>query len=163
MLDLVAAKPGWGSALLPAADGAKKARGVALHESFGSTVAQVAEVSISPDGAIRVHRVTCAIDCGIPINPNLIAQQIEGSVVFGLTAALHGRIDIDQGRIRQGNFHDCPALRLTECPVIETHIVPSDRPPEGVGEPGVPPIAPAVANAMFTLTGRRLRSLPRVA
>ncbi|HET7865771.1 MAG TPA: molybdopterin cofactor-binding domain-containing protein [Burkholderiaceae bacterium] len=159
VLDLVAAKSGWGSAPLPAADGAKKARGVALHESFGSTIAQVAEVSMGPDGTIRVHRVTCAIDCGIPVNPNLIAQQIEGSVVFGLTAALHGRIDIAQGRVQQGNFHEYAALRITECPVIETHIVPSARPPEGVGEPGVPPIAPAVANAVFTLTGRRLRSL----
>ena len=138
VLDLVAARSGWGTALPPAADGAKKARGVALHESFGSTVAQVAEVSVGSDGAIRVHRVTCAIDCGIPVNPATIAQQMEGSVVFGLTAALHGRIDIDQGRVQQGNFHEYAALRMAECPVIETHIVPSARPPEGVGEPGVP-------------------------
>lgn len=133
---------------------------MALHESFGSTVAQVAAVSLGPDGTIRVRRVTCAIDCGIPVNPATIVRQMEGGVVFGLTAALHGRIDIDQGRVRQGNSHEYAALRMAECPVIEMHIVPGARPPEGVGEPGVPPIAPAVANAVFALTGRRPHSLP---
>lgn len=160
VLELAARKAGWGESLKPAPDGAPMARGIALHESFGSTVAQVAEVSVGPGGRIRVHRVVCAIDCGLPVNPGIIAQQIEGSVVFGLSAALHGRIDIAEGRIRQGNFHDAPVARIDESPVVETHIVASDAPPEGVGEPGVPPLAPAVANAIFTLTGRRLRSLP---
>jgi isoquinoline 1-oxidoreductase beta subunit len=135
-------------------------RGVALHRSFGSTVAQVAEVSLSAAGEIRVHRVVCAVDCGIPVNPNLIAQQMESGIVFGLSAALHGEITISRGRVAQSNFHDQPALRLRDCPRIETHIVPSAAHPEGVGEPGTPPIAPAVANALFALTGTRLRSLP---
>lgn len=160
VLELAAAKSGWGSPVPPAADGARRARGIALHESFGSIVAQVAEVSVAPDGRIRVHRVTCAIDCGFAVNPNLIAQQMEGSVVFGLSAALHGRIDIEGGRVVQGNFHDQPVLRMPDCPVVETHVVPSALPPEGVGEPAVPPVAPAVANALFVLTGKRLRSLP---
>jgi isoquinoline 1-oxidoreductase beta subunit len=133
---------------------------VALHQSFGSVVAQVAEVSLSPDGAIRVHRVVCAVDCGTPVNPNLIVQQMESGIVFGLSAALHGEITVARGRVVQSNFHDQPALRLDACPRIETHILPSDAHPEGVGEPGTPPIAPAVANALFALTGKRLRSLP---
>jgi isoquinoline 1-oxidoreductase subunit beta len=153
VLELAAAKAGWGQPLAPAADGAKRARGIALHESFGSVVAQVAEVSVGPDRTIRVHRVVCAIDCGLPVNPNLIAQQMESSVVFGLSAALFGRIDIDQGRVAQGNFHDYRVLRIDESPLVETHVVPSTGHPEGVGEPGLPPIAPAVANAVFALTG----------
>ncbi|MEN9317233.1 MAG: hypothetical protein RIS35_3626, partial [Pseudomonadota bacterium] len=160
VLELAAARAGWGVAPKPAPDGAPRALGLALHESFGATVAQVAEVSVGPGGRIRVHRVTCAIDCGLAVNPGIIAQQVESSIVFGLSAALYGRIDIVDGRVRQGNFHDAPALRIDECPVIETHIVASMAPPEGVGEPAVPPVAPAVANALFTLTGRRLRALP---
>jgi isoquinoline 1-oxidoreductase beta subunit len=120
----------------------------------------VVEVSISPDRAIRVHRVVCVIDCGFAVNPNLIAQQIESAVVFGLSAALYGRIDIRDGQVQQSNFHDVPALRLVDCPSIETEIVPSTEPPEGVGEPGTPPVAPAVANALHALTGQRLRELP---
>jgi isoquinoline 1-oxidoreductase beta subunit len=160
VLQLAATKAGWGTPAAPAADGAKVARGLALHESFGSIVAQVAEVSVGAGGAIRVHRVVCAIDCGTPVNPNLIAQQMESGIVFGLSAALHGEITVEKGRIAQSNFHDYPALRLDACPRIETHIVPSTAHPEGVGEPGTPPIAPAVANAIFALTGERLRRLP---
>ena len=160
VLELAASKAGWGQPLSPAPDGSRKARGIALHESFGSLVAQVAEVSVDAQGSIRVHRVVCAIDCGLAVNPNTIAQQVESSVVYGLSAALYGRIDIDQGRVKQSNFHDVPALRLNDCPVIETHIVPSTAHPEGVGEPALPPVAPAVANALFALTGKRLRSLP---
>ncbi len=160
VLDLAARAAGWGTPLAPAPDGARVARGLALHRSFGSIVAQVAEVSIGADGAIRVHRVVCAIDCGIAVNPNLVAQQMESGVVFGLTAALHGEITIERGQVAQTNFHDYPALRIHETPVVETHIVPSAAPPEGVGEPGTPPIAPAVANAIHALTGQRLRSLP---
>jgi isoquinoline 1-oxidoreductase beta subunit len=138
---------------------AGRAHGVALHQSFGSIVAQVAEVSV--EGAeIRVHRVVCAIDCGIAVNPNIIAQQMESAVVFGLSAALAGEITIRDGRIEQSNFHDYPVLRMAQAPRVETIIIPSAEPPEGVGEPGTPPIAPAVANAVFLLTGRRLRSLP---
>ncbi|RPH45696.1 MAG: xanthine dehydrogenase family protein molybdopterin-binding subunit [Burkholderiales bacterium] len=160
VLELAAAKAGWGTPVPPAPDGARTARGIALHESFGATVAQVAEVSVAGDGTIRVHRVTCAIDCGLPVNPDGIAQQMEGGIVFGLSAALYGRVDIEQGRVRPGNFHEHPVLRLPECPAIDVHVVPSGAPPEGVGEPGVPPVAPAIANAVFALTGKRLRSLP---
>jgi isoquinoline 1-oxidoreductase subunit beta len=107
-----------------------------------------------------VHRVFCVIDCGTAVNPNLIRQQMESGIVFGLSAALHGRIDIENGRVLQSNFHDQPMLRFPECPAIQTEIVASTEPPEGVGEPGTPPIAPAVANAIFALTGQRLRALP---
>ena len=138
----------------------RSARGVALHESFGTIVAQVAEVSVTPDKKIRVHRVCCAVDCGTPVNPNLIRQQMESAIVFGLSAALYGQITIKQGQVQQSNFHDQPVLRIGACPAIETAIIPSTEPPEGIGEPGTPPIAPAVANALFALTGQRLRSLP---
>ena len=109
---------------------------------------------------IRVHRVVCAIDCGIAVNPNIIAQQMESAVLFGLSAALAGEITIRDGRVEQSNFHDYPVLRIGQAPVVETIIVASAEPPEGVGESGTPPIAPAVANALFVLTGQRLRSLP---
>jgi isoquinoline 1-oxidoreductase beta subunit len=136
-----------------------RAHGLALHESYGSVVCQVAEVSVDKQ-EIRVHRVVCAIDCGIAVNPNIIAQQMESGVIFGLSAALGGEITIRDGRIEQGNFHDYPVLRMEHAPLVETVILPSAEPPQGVGEPGVPPIAPAVANAVFILTGHRLRSLP---
>jgi isoquinoline 1-oxidoreductase beta subunit len=160
VLKRAAEKSGWGTPLEPAADGAKKARGIALHQSFGSTVAEVAEVSIGPDKRIRVHRVVCVVDCGIAVNPDGIRQQMEGGVVFGLGAALYGGITFEKGRVLQTNFHDQPSLRISECPVVEVEIMPSTEGPEGVGEPGVPPIAPAVANAVFALTGQRLRKLP---
>jgi isoquinoline 1-oxidoreductase beta subunit len=155
VLDLAAAKAGWGS---PPAAG--RARGVAVVSSFGTVVAEIAEVSVSSDGDIRVHRVTCAVDCGTPINPGLIEAQIQGAVVFGLTAALHGEITIDKGRVQQHNFYDYEMVRMPEAPIVDVHILPSAEPPGGVGEPGVPPIAPAVANAVFALTGERLRRLP---
>jgi isoquinoline 1-oxidoreductase beta subunit len=154
VLELAARRSGWGTPLAPG-----RARGVALHESFGSIVAQVAEVSLE-QGAPRVHRVVCAIDCGVVVNPGIVAQQMEGSVVFGLTAALHGRIDIHEGVVQQGNFPSYPMLTMARAPVVETWLVPSQRSPGGVGEPGVPPLAPAVANALFVLTGKRLRSMP---
>lgn len=151
----------WGTELAPAADGAKKMRGIALHQSFGSVVCQVAEVSIAAaDKQIRVHRVVAVIDCGLPINPNIIRQQMESAIVFGLGAALYGEITLDKGQVQQSNFHQQAMLRLNECPAIETEIMPSAEPPQGVGEPGTPPIAPAVANALFALTGQRLRNLP---
>ena len=159
VLQLAAEKSGWKAVPYQHTDGSLRAMGLALHESFGSIVAQVAEVSAT-DKKIRVHRVWCAIDCGTAVNPDLIAQQIEGSVAFGLSAALYGHIQLDQGRVQQSNFHDYPLLRLPHMPVVETFIVPSEHSPEGVGEPGTPPIAPAVANALYILTGQRLRSLP---
>ena len=138
---------------------AGRAHGVALHQSFGSIVAQVAEVSVAGT-EIRVHRVVCAIDCGIVVNPNIVAQQMESAVVFGLSAALGGEITIKDGRVQQSNFGDYPVLRMDRAPVVETVIIKSAEAPEGVGEPGVPPVAPAVAAAVFKLTGQRLRSLP---
>jgi isoquinoline 1-oxidoreductase subunit beta len=154
VLDLAAEKAGWGTPL-PAG----RFRGLAVHESFGSFVAQVAEVSVDRY-RIRVHRVVCAIDCGTAVNPAGVVAQMEGGVVFGLSAALHSEITLKEGRVQQSNFHDYPPLRLNEAPVVEVHIVPSTERPSGVGEPGVPPIAPAVANAVFAATGKRLRRLP---
>ncbi|MFL6672961.1 MAG: molybdopterin cofactor-binding domain-containing protein [Massilia sp.] len=136
-----------------------RAHGVALHQSFGSTVAQVAEVSVEGK-QIRVHRVVCAIDCGMVVNPNIVAQQMESAVLFGLSAALGGEITVKDGRIEQANFNDYPVLRIDRAPEVETIIMPSAELPEGAGEPGTPPIAPAVASAVFALTGQRLRSLP---
>jgi isoquinoline 1-oxidoreductase beta subunit len=107
-----------------------------------------------------VHRVVCAADIGTVVNPGIVAQQMESAVIYGLSAALYGRIDIEGGAVQQSNFHDYPVVRLAESPLIETYLVPSARPPAGVGEPGTPPIAPAVANALFALTGKRLRELP---
>jgi isoquinoline 1-oxidoreductase beta subunit len=135
------------------------ARGIALHESFGSIVAEVAEVSLQ-DGKPRVHRVVCAVDCGTVINPGLVAQQMESAVIFGLTAALYGRIDIVDGVVQQSNFNNYPMVMLADAPVVETWTVASTRPPAGVGEPGVPPLAPALANALFVLAGKRQRALP---
>jgi isoquinoline 1-oxidoreductase beta subunit len=136
-----------------------RAHGVAVHQAFGTVVAQVAEVSV--DGKdIRVHKVVCAVDCGIVVNPNIVAQQVESSVVFGLSAALAGEITFRDGQPQQTNFGDYPVLRMAQAPEVDTIIVPSAEPPEGMGEPAVPPVAPAVANAVFKLTGQRLRSLP---
>jgi isoquinoline 1-oxidoreductase beta subunit len=154
VLNLAADKAAW-SAPLPAG----YAQGLALHASFGSIVAQVAQVSLE-NGQPRVHRVVCAIDCGTAINPGLVAQQMESAVVFALTAALFGRIDIQGGVVQQSNFHNYPMVSLAQAPQVDTWIVPSTRAPAGVGEPGVPPLAPAVANALFALTGKRLRALP---
>ncbi len=136
-----------------------RAHGVALHRSFGSIVAQVAEVSVT-DGKIQVHRISCAIDCGQVVNPLGVIQQMESAIAYGLSAALHGEIKLRDGRVVQRNFHDYPMLRLGEMPQIDVDIMPSEEAPEGAGEPGTPPVAPAVANAVFILTGQRLRSLP---
>ena len=160
VLRTAAEAAGWGSPLGRAPDGAPLARGIALVASFGSVVAEVAEVSLAPDGRPRVHRVVAAIDCGTAVHPGLIAQQIEGSVVFALSAALDGVVAFRDGAPQVGNFDDYPLLRLHEAPRVETHILPSTAPPSGVGEPGVPPLAPAVANALAQLTGKRVRKLP---
>jgi len=137
------------------------ARGIAVHASFGSVVAQVADVSVDA-GRIRVHRVVCAVDCGLAVNPNGIVAQMQSAIMYGLSAALHGEIHIKQGRVVESNFHDYPVVRMNEAPRVEVVIVPSKAPIGGVGEPGLPPIAPAVANAVFALTGKRLRTLPFV-
>ena len=154
VLKMAADKAKWG-ATLPSGH----AHGVALHRSFGSIVAQVAEVSMK-EGVLRVHRVVCAIDCGTVVNPDTVAQQVESSVSFALSAALFGKIDIQEGVVQQTNFTNYPLVNLAQSPVVETWIMPSTQLPEGVGEPAVPPLAPAVANAMFKLTGQRVRSLP---
>lgn len=154
-LELAAEKAGWRKPL-PQGRG----RGIAVHESFKSFVAQVAEVSVSKEGRVRVHRVVCAIDCGPVVNPDTVRAQMESGIVFGLTAALYGEITLEKGRVKQRNFHDYPMLRMNEMPTVEVHIVPSREAQGGVGEPGVPPIAPAVANAVFAATGRRIRRLP---
>ncbi|WP_459618239.1 xanthine dehydrogenase family protein molybdopterin-binding subunit [Bordetella sp. 2513F-2] len=160
VLELAAERAGWSRPLAPGADGTRRGRGVAVHESFNTIVAQVAEVAVSADGALRVERVVCAVDCGIAINPDVVRAQMEGGIGFGLAAALHGAITLADGAVQQSNFHDYPVLRMNEMPAVEVHIVPSEAPPTGVGEPGVPPIAPAVANAVYAAVGRRLRTLP---
>jgi isoquinoline 1-oxidoreductase beta subunit len=155
VLELAAEQAGWGRAL-PDGHG----RGIAVHRLFSdSVVAEVAEVSVE-NGAVRVHRVVCAVDCGLALNPDTIAAQVEGGVAYALTAALKGRITLEGGRVKQSNFNDYPMLRMKEMPKVEVHVVASSDPPHGMGEPGVPPLAPAVANAVFQATGTRLRSMP---
>ncbi|MDB4975686.1 MAG: iorB, partial [Myxococcaceae bacterium] len=154
-LQLAASKGNWGTALPPG-----KARGVALHESFDSVVAHVVEVSLKPDGQPRVERVVVAVDCGTAINPDVIRAQMEGGCGFGLSAALYNEITVEAGHVKQTNFHDYRTLRIEDMPRVEVFIVPSQAAPTGVGEPGVPTIAPAVANALFQLTGERVRRLP---
>jgi isoquinoline 1-oxidoreductase beta subunit len=155
VLTLVRDRSGWGKTPVPKG----RARGVAVHESFGSVCAYVVEVSVA-DNQIRVHRVTSAIDCGRTVNPLTIEAQVQGALVYGLSAALHERITLKDGRVEQGNFTDFPILRINEMPEVTVHIMPSAEKPSGVGEPGTPPIAPAVANAIAALTGKRLRKLP---
>ncbi len=154
VLELVAEKAGWNTPLPKGLF-----RGIAVHKSFKSYAAQVVELSVN-NGAIKVHRVVCAIDCGTVVNPDIVKAQMEGGIIFALTAALHGEISVKNGRVEQSNFDDYALLRMNETPVIEVHIVDSDESPTGVGEPGVPPLAPALANALFAATGKRLRSLP---
>jgi CO/xanthine dehydrogenase Mo-binding subunit len=153
VLDLVAQKGNWGAPQVGTH------QGIAVHESFGTVVAEVAEVRVTDD-AIKVERVVCAVDCGIIVNPDQVQAQVESAVVFGLTAALKGRITIKDGAVEQSNFHDYPLLRMSEVPLVEVYTVASTEKPTGIGEPGTPPIAPAVANAVFAATGKRLRSLP---
>jgi len=155
VLELAAAKAGWAS---PPPAG--RSRGIAVFKSFESFVAQVAEVSVAADGTVRVHRVVCAVDCGPVVNPSIVEAQMESGIVYGLTAALYGEITIDRGRVTQSNFHDYLMVHLAEMPQIEVHIVPSTESQGGVGEPGTPPIAPAVCNAIFAATGKRIRKLP---
>jgi len=157
VLELAATKAEWGTRLPEG-----RSRGIACHPylSCDTFVAQVAEVSVAPSGLVRVHRVVCAVDCGFVLNAAVVEAQMESAIVYGLTAAMEGAITIDAGRVRQHNFDDYPMLRMHEMPIIEVNIVPSDEPPGGAGEAGVPPIAPAVCNAIFAATGNRVRRLP---
>jgi isoquinoline 1-oxidoreductase beta subunit len=156
VLELAASKADWGS---PLPDG--WGRGIAFHSTFDTTpVAQVAEVSVDSNGGVRVQRVVCAVDCGRVINPDTVAAQMEGGIAFGLTAALKAAVTVRNGRVEQSNFHDYPLLRIDEMPAIEVYVAPSDRDPSGVGEMGVPPTVPAVLNALYSATGRRLRRIP---
>jgi isoquinoline 1-oxidoreductase beta subunit len=154
VLKLAAEKAGWGKPH----DG--KGLGIAVHESFRSFVAQVAEVAIGDDGSLKVEKVVCAVDCGIAVNPDIIVAQMEGGIGYGLGAALRNKITLTSGGVDQSNFNDYEPLRLTDMPKIEVYIVSSSEAPTGVGEPGVPAIAPAISNAVFAATGKRLRSLP---
>ena len=155
VLELAAGKAGWGE---PVAEG--KGRGIAVAEAFSTYVAQVAEVTVDADGQIKVDRVVCAVDCGTPINPDVITAQMEGGIGFGLGAVLYGAITLKDGHVEQDNFNGYRVLRMNEMPKVEVHIVPSTEAPTGVGEPGVAPLGPAVANAVFAATGKRLRVLP---
>jgi isoquinoline 1-oxidoreductase subunit beta len=154
-LQVAAEKAGWGTAPPPG-----RARGLAVHESFGSIIAEVAEVSIEDGRRVRVHRVTCAVDCGLAVNPLGIEAQVQGAVAFGLGPVLHSQLTLKQGRVQQSNFHDYEVLRLNEMPEVAVHLVPSTAKMGGIGEPATAPISAAVANAVFALSGKRLRSLP---
>jgi isoquinoline 1-oxidoreductase beta subunit len=154
-LDLAASKAGWGQPL-PARVG----RGVAVQTSFASFIATVAEVEVDQNGEVEVRRIVCAVDTGIAINPDTIVAQLQGGLIFGLTAALYGEITIDKGRVRQSNFNNYRMLRINQTPAIEVHLVQSDEPPGGIGETGTTAAPPAVCNAIYAATGIRLRKLP---
>jgi isoquinoline 1-oxidoreductase subunit beta len=155
VLELAAQKAGWGE---PLPD--RVGRGVSLQFVFASYMAHVAEVEVSRDGAVRVRRVVCAVDCGTVVNPDTVRAQVQSAVIFGVTAALYGNITLKNGRIEQSNFDDYQMLRMNEAPAIEVHIVQNSEPPGGMGEAGTSAIAPAVTNAIFAATGKRLRKLP---
>jgi isoquinoline 1-oxidoreductase beta subunit len=155
VLDLAAEKAGWGQPLPPGTG-----RGVSFQSVFGTYMAQVAEVEVAQDGGVRVRRVVCAVDCGTVVNPNTVEAQVQGAIIFGISAALHGEITLKGGRVEQGNFDNYQVLRINETPVIEVHIIPSFEPPGGMGEPGTSAIVPAITNAIFAATGKRLRKLP---
>jgi isoquinoline 1-oxidoreductase beta subunit len=155
VLEQVAAMSDWGKGL-PKGEG----RGIAITECFGSIVAEVARVAVSAEGAVKVKQVFAAVDCGDVVNADTAAAQIEGGIIFGLSAALLGEITIANGRVIESNFHDHEMIRLSDAPAIHVEFIPSTAPPGGLGEPGVPPIAPAVANAIFAATGIRVRELP---
>src|SRR3954462_12118520 len=155
VLDLAAEKAGWGQPL-PQGHG----RGISLQSAFGTYLAQVAEVEVSKDGAIRLRRVVCAVDCGTVVNPDTVQAQIQSGIIFGATAALYGEITLKNGRVQQTNFDSYQMLRINEAPIIEVHMVQSSEPPGGLGETGTSAIVPAIANAIFAATGKRLRKMP---
>lgn len=160
VLKMAADKSGWSAPLASGKAGERRGRGVAVHESFSSFVAEVAEVTVKADGSVKVDRVVAAVDCGVAVNPDIIKAQVEGSVGFALSAMLYGQITLKQGVVEQSNFHDYRQLGIAEMPIVEVHIVASAANPTGIGEPGVPPLAPAVANAIAAATGKHVRSLP---
>ena len=160
VLKLAAERAGWGTPLAAGAAGDRRGRGIAVHEAFDTFVAQVAEATVKPDGSVKVDRIVCAVDCGIVVNPDNARAQAEGAIGFGLSAALHGAITLKDGVVEQSNFHEYVPLRINEMPKVEVHFVPSTEKPTGMGEPGVPPVAPAVANAIAAATGKRVRRLP---
>jgi isoquinoline 1-oxidoreductase beta subunit len=160
VLKLAAEKAGWGSSLPSGRAGERRGRGVAVHESFNTYVAQVAEVTVKDDGSYHVDRVVCAVDCGVAVNPDVIRAQVEGSVGFALSTVLYSAITLQDGQVQQSNFHDYAVARISDMPRVEVHIVPSAANPTGIGEPAVPPLAPAVANALAAATGKRARQLP---
>jgi isoquinoline 1-oxidoreductase beta subunit len=155
VLDLAAEKAGWGQSLPQGAG-----HGVSLQFAFATYMAQVAEVEVSKDGAVRVRRVVCAVDCGTVVNPDTVRAQIQGGIIFGISAALHGEITLKDGRVEQSNFDTYQVLRIDEAPAIDVHIVESTEPPGGMGETGTSAIVPAIANAIFAATGKRLRKMP---
>jgi isoquinoline 1-oxidoreductase subunit beta len=156
VLDLAAKEAGWGKALPPG-----RGRGVSLmYSGWDTYVAQIAEVAVSNSGEVRVHRVVCAVDCGMMVNPDTVKAQMEGGIVFGIGGALWGEITLKNGRVEQSNFNDYRVLRMNETPAIEVHLVKSDEKPGGIGEPGTAATAPALANAIFAATGTRIRKLP---
>jgi isoquinoline 1-oxidoreductase beta subunit len=155
VLNLAAEKSGWGSPLPP-----RSGRGIAVQNVFGSYMAQVAEVEVAKDGTVKLKRITCAVDCGVAINPNTVEAQAQSGIVYGLTAALFGEITLKDGRVEQDNFDTYPALRIDEMPAIDVHIINSSEEPGGMGEPGTSSVVPAVTNAIFAATGVRLRKLP---
>ncbi|MGE5642607.1 MAG: molybdopterin cofactor-binding domain-containing protein, partial [Byssovorax cruenta] len=156
VINLAAEKSNWGDSL-PAGQG----RGLAYFATFGVThVADVVDLVVDEQGKVQVKRVVCAVDCGTVVNPDNVIAQMQGGIAFGLTAALKAEATIKNGRVQQSNFHDYPILRMDEMPLIEVYIVPSDHRPSGIGEMGVPPVPPAVANAVFAATGKRVRHIP---
>src|SRR5216117_4057442 len=160
VLEMAAPEADWSTPLVSARVGDRRGRGIAVHESFNTVVAQVAEVTVRRDGSWRVDRVMCAVDCGLAVNPDVIRAQMEGGIAYGLTAAMHGAITMKEGVVEQSNFHDYVPLRMNEMPRIGVYIARSSEKPTGVGEPATPVIAPAVANALFAATGKPIRSLP---
>jgi isoquinoline 1-oxidoreductase beta subunit len=155
VLDLAADRAGWGKKL-----GEDRGRGIALQSAFGSFTALVAQVHLGKDGALKVERIVAAADCGIVVNPDVVRQQVESGIVYGLSGALYGRLTIKQGGVVESNFDDQPVVRMNECPAIEVHLVPSAEAPGGVGELATPGVAPALMNAVFAASGKRIRSLP---
>jgi isoquinoline 1-oxidoreductase beta subunit len=157
VLELAAKEAGWGAKLPPG-----RGRGIALMYggAWDTYVAQVAEVAVSPAGEVRVQRIVCAVDCGTVVNPDTVKAQIEGGVIFGIGGALYGEVTLKNGRVEQSNFHDVRVLRMNETPAIEVHLVRSSEPPGGIGEPGTAVTAPALVNAVFAATGKRIRKLP---
>jgi isoquinoline 1-oxidoreductase subunit beta len=155
VLDVAVQKSGWGGSLPPRAG-----RGVALQHAFASYMAMVAEVEVAKDGAVRVRRVTCAVDCGTVVNPDTVRAQVQSAIMFGTTAALYGEITLKNGRVEQTNFDTYQMLRSNEAPTVDVHIVENFEPPGGMGECGTSAIVPAIANAIFAATGKRLRKMP---